>query len=135
MWWAMKVMDISEWIIALVKVTYGNVKSQDRVDCECNNVFSVDNVVHQCLVLSFLWILILLEAFSRDFLSGSPWELLNPDDLAIVTESLEELENRLSTWKMKIVEKSRKVKVSNTKVLISGRGLNTIKELLNFHVV
>ena len=61
--------------------------------------------------------------------------ILNPDDLAIVTESFEELENRLSTWKMKIVEKSRKVKVSNTKVLISGRGLNTIKELLNFHVV
>ena len=40
MWWAMKVMDISEWIITLVKATYGNVKSKDRVDCECNNVFS-----------------------------------------------------------------------------------------------
>ena len=91
-------------------------------------MFSVDNVVHQCLVL----LVIVLEAFSRDFLSGSPREPLNPDDLAIVTESLEELKNRLSTWKMIIVEKSRKVKVSNTKVLISGRGLNTIKELIKF---
>ena len=136
MWWTMRVMGIPEWMITLVKATYDNVKSKDiQNQCECNNVFSVDIVVHQCLVLSFLQIFIVLEVYSRDFRCGCPWELLNADDLAIVTESLEEVKKRLFTWKVKFVEKSQEVKVSNTKVLISARGLYTIKELLNFHVV
>ena len=79
----MRVMDIPEWIMTLLKATYNNVKSRDMVDCACNNVFSVDIVVRQCLVLSFLYILILMKAFSLDFPSGCPWELLNADDLAI----------------------------------------------------
>ena len=126
MWWAMRVMDIAEWIITLVKATYYNVKSRDRVDCVSNNMFSVDIVVQ---------ILVFMEAFSQDFPSGCSWELLNADDLAIVTESLEEVKNKLFTWKLKFVEKSRKVNVSTTKVLISDWRLNTIKVLLNFHVV
>lgn len=44
----------TEWIMTLLKATYNNVKSRDMVDCACNNVFSVDIVVRQCLVLSFL---------------------------------------------------------------------------------
>ena len=55
MWWAMRVMDIAEWIITLAKATYYNVKSRDKVDCVCNNMFSVDIV---------LQILVFMEAFS-----------------------------------------------------------------------
>ena len=40
--------------MTLLKATYNNVKSRDMVDCASNNVFSVDIVVRQCLVLSFL---------------------------------------------------------------------------------
>lgn len=126
MWWAMRVMDIAEWIITLAKATYYNVKSRDKVDCVCNNMFSVDIV---------LQILVFMEAFSQDFPSGCPWELLNADDLAIVTESLEEVKNKLLTWKLKFFEKSRKVNASTTKVLISDWRLNTIKVPLNFHAV
>ena len=48
--------------------------------------------------------------------------------MTIVAETLDEVKNRLSLWKQKFAEKGLKVNVAKTKVLISGRGLNTIKE-------
>ena len=59
-----------------------------------------------------------------------PLGVSNTDELAIATESLEEVKKRLYAWNLKFVKKSRKVKVSNTKFLISSRRLNIIKELL-----
>ena len=55
--------------------------------------------VHQGSVLSPLLFIIVLEALSREFCSGVPWEDLCADDLVIITESLEECVRRLLTWK------------------------------------
>ena len=57
--------------------------------------------VHQGSVLSPLLFIIVLEALSREFRSGVPWEDLYADDLVImaIAESLEECVRRLLTWK------------------------------------
>ena len=125
-WWAMRVVKIPEWIITLVKAMYDNARSRVKVDCEYSDVFSVNVGVHQGSVLSPLLFLIVLEALSREFRTGCPWEFLYADDLAIVAETLDEVKNSLSLWKQKFTEKGLKVNVARTKVLISGRGLNTI---------
>ena len=39
-----------------------------------------------------------LEALSKDFKTGVPWELLNADDLVIVDTSQERLIERVSKW-------------------------------------
>ena len=117
-WWAMRVAKIPEWMV--------------RVDCEYSNVFSVNVGVHQGSVLSSLLFLIVLEALSREFRTGCPWEFLYADDLAIVTETRDEFKNRHCLWKQKFAEKGLKVNVAKTKVLISGRGMNTIKESGNY---
>ena len=126
-WWAMRVVKIPEWIITLVKAMY-NARSRVRVDCEYSDVFSVNVGVHQGSVLSPFLFLIILEALSREFRTGCPWEFLYADDLAIAAETLDEVKNRLSLWKQKFAGKGLKVNVAKTKVLISSRGLNTIKE-------
>ena len=117
-WWAMRVAKIPEWMV--------------RVDCEYSNVFSVNVGVHQGSVLSSLLFLIVLEALSREFRTGCPWEFLYADDLAIVAETRDEFKNRHCLWKQKFAEKGLKVNVAKTKVLISGRGMNTIKESGNY---
>ena len=131
-WWAMRVVKIPEWIITLVKVMYDNARSRVRVDCKYSDVFSVNVGVHQGSVLSPLLFLIVFKALSREFRTGCPWEFLYADDLAIVAETLDEVKNRLSLWKQKFAEKGLKVNVAKTKVLVSGRGLNTIKESGNY---
>ena len=55
--------------------------------------------VHQASVLSPLLFIFVLEALSKEFRSGVPWELLYADNLVIVTESLDKCINRLKVWK------------------------------------
>ena len=52
--------------------------------------FEVKVGVHQGSVLSPLLFNIVLEALSREFRSGVPWEDLYADDLVIIAELLEE---------------------------------------------
>ena len=55
--------------------------------------------VHQGSVFNPLLFIIVMEALSREFRVGCPWELLYADDLVIVSESLDDLKLKLKTWK------------------------------------
>ena len=61
--------------------------------------FDVKVRVHQGSVLSPLLFIIVLEALSREFRAGVPWEHLYADDLIIIADSLEECVRRLLIWK------------------------------------
>ena len=52
--------------------------------------------VHQGSVLSPLLFIIVLEALSREFRTGCPWELFYADDLVVTAESPEVLAEKLS---------------------------------------
>ena len=58
-------------------------------------------------------------ALSRNFRQGCPWELLYAYDLVIMADSLEEVVDRLSLWKVQLEAKGLKVNMAKTKVLIS----------------
>ena len=49
-----------------------------------------------------------------------PWELLYADDLAVITETEEELIKRLNEWKDNVESKGMRVNMNKTKVIISG---------------
>ena len=59
-----------------------------------------------------------MEAITKYTRERLPWELLYADDLVLITESQEELADRLRNWKQ-CLEKGLKVNVAKTKVLIS----------------
>ena len=76
--------------------------------------------VHQGSVLSPLLFIIVLEALSREFHCGVPWEDLYADDLVIIAESLEKCVRRLLTWKDAMEEKGLRVNAGKTKIMICG---------------
>ena len=61
--------------------------------------------MHQGSVLSPLLFILVLEALSRDFRVGIPWEVLFADDLVIIADSLEECIARLKAWKKGMEQK------------------------------
>ena len=83
--------------------------------------------VHQGSVLSSLLFIIVLEALSRKFCSGVPWEGLYADDLFIIAESLEECVSRLLSWKEAMEEKRVRVNAGKTKIMICGTGLDLLQ--------
>ena len=67
--------------------------------------------------------IIFLEALSREFRAGVPWEDLYADDLVIIADSLEEYVRRLLIWKEVMEKKRLRVNAGKTKVMICGKGL------------
>ena len=84
--------------------------------------------VHQGSCLSLLLFITVLEALYQGFRTGCPWENLYADDLVIITESLEELQEKLIFWKTNMEGKGLRVNLGKTKVLISGLGLDAFQK-------
>ena len=82
--------------------------------------------VHQGSVLSPLLFIIVLEALSREFRSGVPWEDTYADYLVIITESLKKCVRRLLTWKEAMGEKGLRVNAGKMKIMICRMGLDLL---------
>ena len=119
-WWALRKLGVDEWIVRLVQGMNSNARSSVCVGEGYSEEFEVKVGVHQGSVLSRLLFIIVLEALSREFRCGLPWEDLYADDLVIIAESLEECVRRLLTWKEAMEEKGLRVNAGKTKIMIQG---------------
>ena len=76
-WWALRKLGVEEWIVRLVQGMYANARSRVRVGEGFSKEFEVKVRVHQGSILSPLLFIIVLEALSREFRAGVPWEDLH----------------------------------------------------------
>ena len=83
---ALRKLGVEEWIVQLVQGMYANAQSRVRVGEGYSEEFEVKVGVHQGSVLSSLLFIIVLEALSREFHAGVPWEDLYDDDLVIIAD-------------------------------------------------
>ena len=127
-WWAMRKLGIDKWLLRLVQSMYKDVRSRVRVGDGYSEEFGVGVGVHQGSVLSPLLFIIVLEALSREFRTGCPWELLYADDLMISAESMEELLVKMQTWKTEMEKKGLRVNMGKTKIMESGINLDVLKK-------
>ena len=72
--WMLRKLGVEEWIVRLVQGMYANARSRVRVGEGYSEDFEVKVGAHQGSVLSPLLFIIVLEALSREFRSGVPWE-------------------------------------------------------------
>ena len=121
-WWALRKLGVR-----LVQGMYSSARSHVCVSEGYSEEFEVKVSVHQGSVLSPLLFIIVLEAFSREFRCGVPWEDLYADDLVIIAEWLEECVRRLLTWKEAMEEKGQRVNARKTKIMICGMGLDLLQ--------
>ena len=126
-WWAMRKLGVEEWIVKLVQGMYHNARSRVRVGDGLSDEFEVKVGVHQGSVLSPLLFIIVLEALSREFRAGVPWEDLYADDLVIIADTMEECVSRLLKWKDGMERKGLRVNAGKTKIMICGTGLNLLQ--------
>ena len=126
-WWALRKLGVEEWIVRLVQGMYANARSRVHVGEGFSKEFEVKVGVHQGSVLSPLLFIIVLEALSREFRAGVPWEDLYADDLVIIADSLEQCVRRLLIWKEAMEKKGLRVNAGKTKVMICGTGLDLLQ--------
>ena len=101
---------LEEWIIRVVKAMYGNAKSTVNINGTIGDPFPV--------VLSPLLFIIVLEALSREFRTGLPWELLYADNLVLMADSIKEMEILFERWKSGMEQKGLRVNSGKMEVMI-----------------
>ena len=106
---------------------YSNARSRVRIGEGYSEEFDVKVGVEQGSVLSPLLFIIVLEALSREFCCGVPWEDLYANDLVVIGESMEECIRRLLTWKGAMEEKGLRVNARKTKIMICGMVLDLLQ--------
>ena len=127
-WWAMRKLGVQEWLIRWVQSLYRGARSSVRIGDTYSKEFQVKVGVHQGSVLSPLLFIMVLEALSREFRTGCPWELFYADDLVIMSKTLNELLEKLKTWKKGIEAKGLRANMTKTKLMISGPELNLLRD-------
>ena len=80
---------MEEWAVHVIQGMYSNAKSWVRVNGQISDEFEVQVGVHQGSVISPLLFILVLEALSREFRTGVPWELHYADDSVIIERALE----------------------------------------------
>ena len=120
-WWAKRKLGIDEWPVRLVQSMYKDVRSRVREGDGYSEEFDFGEGVHQGSVLSPLLFIIVLEALSREFRTGCPWELMYADDLKSVLSPWR-------TWKTEMKKKGLRVNMGKTKIIESGINLDVLKK-------
>ena len=94
-----------------VQSMYANARSRVRVNGQLREEFEVNIGMHQGSVLSPLLFILVLEALSREFRTGVPWELLYADDLVIIADTYKGCIARLKEWKTGMEQKGMRVNI------------------------
>ncbi len=117
LWWSLRKLGVDEWMVSVIKSMYDGATTAVKLKGGESKEFEVQVGVHQGSVLSPLLFTIVLEALSKEFRKGLPWELLYADDLALMAESRAELLVKIQRWKEGMERKGLRVNMGKTKVM------------------
>ena len=116
-WWALRKVGIDEWLVNVIKAMYFGNTTAVLMKGQVSAEFGVKVGVHQGSVLSPLLFTIVLEALSREFRQGVPWELLYADDLGLIAETEKELLEKVEVWRIGMEAKGLRVNMAKTKIM------------------
>ena len=105
---------------------YEKARTTVRTKQGSSEEFEVKVGVHQGSVLSPLQFVAVMEVVTQKVGEGLLWELLYADDLVLVTQSIEELREKVQQWKACMESKGLKMNIDKTKVMRSGKGSGDI---------
>ena len=117
LWWALREVGLEEWLIAVIQSMYEGANTSIKLKKGESGAFEVKVGVHQGSVLSPLLFIIVMEALSRKFRAGLPYELFYADDLVLIAETEKMLLEKLSKWKENIEGKGLRVNMAKTKIM------------------
>ena len=129
LWWALRQSGVEEWIVKVIQSMYEGVTTSVKLGAGESEEFAVKVGVHQGSVLSPLLFILVLEALSRKFRVGLPWELFYADDLALIADSEVELLAKIGRWKEEGMEvKGLRGNMGKTKVMKCHLGCGQVHD-------
>ena len=126
---------MDEWAVLVIQGMCHNAQSHVWVNGQYSEEFGVGVGVHQDSVLSPLLFILVLEALSRKFRTGVPWELLYTDDLVLIADTQKECISKHKAWKAGMESRGLCVDMKETKFVVSGVDLDVLQKSGNYPCV
>ena len=105
----------------LVEATYNGSSTLVRTMHGRTDEFHIKVGLHQGSGLSPFLFIVVLDIISEEFRRGLPRELLFADDIAVVTDTDEEMQRRWLDWQIGMESKGLKVNIGKTEVMVRSR--------------
>ena len=117
--WCLRRRGVPEKQVRLVEATYHGASTVERIMHGRTDEFPIKVGLHQGSGLSPFLFIVVLDVISEEFRRGLPRELLLADDLAVVTDTEEEMQRRWLDWQIGMKSKGLKVNIGKTEVMVS----------------
>ena len=108
-------------LVRLVEATYHGASTVVRTMHGRTDEFPIKVGLHQGPGLSPFLFIVVLDVIREEFRRGLPLVLLFADDLAVVTDTEEEMQRRWLDWQIGMESKGLKVNIGKTEVMVSSR--------------
>ena len=125
--WAIRNKGIPETLVTVVMSLYKGAGAKVKVVKHFSEEFEVNAGIHQRLVLSPLLFAIVVNVITNEINEGILHKIFYEEDIALIAESLAELEEKFYSWKSALETIGLMVNPIKTKVMVSKIGQVTVK--------
>ena len=108
---------------------YKRSKTQIRCTTGTTEAFNVTVGVHQGSALSPLLFDIVMDSLTEGVRREAPWAMMFADDVALCTETKEEMERRLEEWRSRLKDRGMPVSRQKTEYLCAGGGAMEVRSV------
>ena len=120
-YWCLRRRGVPEKLVRLVEATYHGASTVVRTMHGRTGKFPIKVGLRQGSGLSPFLFIVVLDVISEEFRRRLPRELLFADDLAVVTDTEEDMQRRWLDWQIGVESKELKVNIGKTEVMVSSR--------------
>ncbi|KAK3521020.1 hypothetical protein QTP86_018665, partial [Hemibagrus guttatus] len=117
LWYCMRKSGVAEKYVRVVQDMYERSRTVVRCAVGQTEEFKVEVGLHQGLALSAFLFAIVMDQLSEEVRQESPWTMMFADDIVICSESREQVEENLESWRFALERRGMKVSRSKTEYM------------------
>ena len=121
-WNCLRMKGVPEGYVRLIQDMYRRCTTQIRCATGVTMDFEVNVGVHRGSVLSPLLFNIVMDFLTEEVRLEAPWNMMFADDVVLCTETKEEVEEQLESWRRALEDRELKVNRQKTEYLYAGEG-------------
>ncbi|KAK3557560.1 hypothetical protein QTP70_030490, partial [Hemibagrus guttatus] len=129
LWYCMRKSGVAEKYVRVVQDMYERSRTVVRCAVGQTEEFKVEVGLHQGSALSPFLFAIVMDQLSEEVRQESPWTMMFADDIVICSESREQVEESLESWRFALERRGMKVSRSKTeyKCVNETEGSGTVR--------
>ncbi|KAK3544159.1 hypothetical protein QTP86_003945 [Hemibagrus guttatus] len=117
LWYCMRKSGVAEKYVRVVQDMYERSRTVVRCAVGQTEEFKVEVGLHQGSALSPFLFAIVMDQLSEEVRQESPWTMMFADDIVICSESREQVEENLESWRFALERRGMKVSRSKTEYM------------------